>query len=74
EDSDGEALWARISKDKAVDDLVPMLPTDTLASTRPPPLFIDPAALMVNNHHEEEEEEDEEEEEEEEDNAFSDSE
>ncbi|KAJ2034610.1 hypothetical protein IW146_005828 [Coemansia sp. RSA 922] len=72
EDSDGEALWARISKDKAVDDLVPMLPTDTLAPTRPPPLFIDPAALMVNNHHEEEE--DEEEEEEDEGNAFSDSE
>ncbi|KAJ2755385.1 hypothetical protein GGI19_001693 [Coemansia pectinata] len=72
EDSDGEALWARISKDKAVDDLVPMLPTDapTLASTRPPPLFIDPAALMVNNHHHEEEEE----EEEDGDNAFSDSE
>ncbi|KAJ2730874.1 hypothetical protein IW152_004943 [Coemansia sp. BCRC 34962] len=62
EDSEGEALWARISKEKAVDDLVPMLPAD--AHSQPPPLFIDPAALVVNNYYEEVDDEEE---------AFSDS-
>ncbi|KAJ2741393.1 hypothetical protein GGI20_005215 [Coemansia sp. BCRC 34301] len=61
EDSDGEALWARISKEKAADDLVPMMSPIQ-------PMFINPASLMTNNEEEEEEEE-----EEEDDHAFSDS-
>ncbi|KAJ2765666.1 hypothetical protein IWQ56_004008, partial [Coemansia nantahalensis] len=50
-DSDGEALWAQMSKEKAVDDLVPMIsphaPLDvpTLPGHADPPLFINPAAL-----------------------------
>ncbi|KAJ2813368.1 hypothetical protein H4S07_000743 [Coemansia furcata] len=60
EDSEGEALWARIEKDKAAtDDLVPMLSPDVARPLPPPPppMFINPAALMVNNHHDDDDEE-----------------
>ncbi|KAJ2908266.1 hypothetical protein GGI21_003058 [Coemansia aciculifera] len=59
-DSDSEALWARISKEKAADDLVPMADPFPTTTT----MFINPAALIAsnNNNHEEEGEEEEEEE------------
>ncbi|KAJ2228733.1 hypothetical protein H4R99_005797 [Coemansia sp. RSA 1722] len=46
-DSDGEALWARFSKDMPVDELVPMnhmgMPNDGLRNDRP--LFVSPTDL-----------------------------